>query len=370
MLVLPFGESAMRPVRQAGRARDSNFCLTFSKCNQRPVQDGAVVGRHDARAQQRAAGRDGRVDRDVDVDAGVVERAPEQHGLPVVADHDGHDRRDRRLALDDAEAELVQAAVEVARVVEHAREQLRALGRADDPQRGQRGADGGRDAARREQERAAGDAQEVDHLVRAGDEAAAGRQRLAEGAHAQVDVGLDAEQLATRRRRARRARRRRAPRRPSAARRRPGRARRSAAAGRCRPPCEKTPSTTTSTPPPSSAARWSIFSSRSSRLCLNGRSLAREIRQPSRIEAWSAESTITVSPGAEDRPQRADVGLVAGGEDDRLLGAHPLRELALEVQVQVERAVEQPAAGQAGAVACRARRARPARTRGSAVRPR
>ena len=68
------------------------------------------------------------------------------------------------------------------------------------------------------------------------------------------------------------------------------------------PSIEKTPSTTTSTPPPSSAARWSIFSSRSRRLCLNGRSLAREIRQPSRIEAWSAESTITVSPGARIVP--------------------------------------------------------------------
>ena len=215
-----------------------------------------------------------------------------------------------------------------------------------------------------------GDPQEVDHLVRAGDEAAAGRQRLAEGAHAQVDVGLDAEQLATRPRRARRARPRRAPRRPSAARRRPCTSSTIRGSGAMSPSIEKTPSTTTSTPPPSSAARWSIFSSRSSRLCLNGRSLAREIRQPSRIEAWSAESTITVSPGAEDRPERADVGLVAGREDDRLLGAHPLRELALEVEVQVERAVEQPRAGQAGAVACRARRGPPRCTRGSAVSPR
>ena len=90
-----------------------------------------------------------------------------------------------------------------------------------------------------EQEGAAGDPQEVDHLVRAGDEAAAGRQRLAERAHPQVDVRLDAEQL----RSAGAARAEdagaRAPRRPSAARRRPGRARRSAAAGRCRPPSRR-----------------------------------------------------------------------------------------------------------------------------------
>ena len=231
------------------------------------------------------------------------------------------------------------------------REQLRALGRADDPQRGQRGADGGGDAGRGEQERAAGDPQEVDHLVRAGDEAAAGRERLAEGAHAQVDVGLDAEQLATRPRRARRARPRRAPRRPSAARRRPCTARRSAAAARCRPPSRRRRRRPRARRRRPRTARWSIFSSFSSRLCLNGRSLAREIRQPSRIEAWSAESTITVSPGARIVPSVPDVGLVAGREDDRLLGPHPLRQLALEVQVQVERAVEQPRAGQPGAVA-------------------
>ena len=63
------------------------------------------------------------------------------------------------------------------------------------------------------------------------------------------------------------------------------------------PSIEKTPSTTTSTPPPSSAARCSIFSSLSIRLWRKGRSLAPESRQPSRIEAWSPESQITVSPG-------------------------------------------------------------------------
>ncbi len=53
----------------------------------------------------------------------------------------------------------------------------------------------------------------------------------------------------------------------------------------------------------------------------------------------------------QQRAQRADVRLVAGREDDRVLGAHPLGELALEVEVQVDRAVEQPRAGEAGAVA-------------------
>ena len=55
--------------------------------------------------------------------------------------------------------------------------------------------------------------------------------------------------------------------------------------------------------------------------------------------------------GAEDRPQRADVGLVAGGEDDRVLGPLPVGDLLLELEVQRRRAVEQSRAGQARAVA-------------------
>ena len=42
---------------------------------------------------------------------------------------------------------------------------------------------------------ARGDPQVVDHLGRPGDEAAAGGERLGEGAHAQVDAVLDAQQL-------------------------------------------------------------------------------------------------------------------------------------------------------------------------------
>jgi hypothetical protein len=39
--------------------------------------------------------------------------------------------------------------------------------------------------------------------------------------------------------------------------------------------------------------------------------------------------------GPSSVPERADVGLVARGEDDRLLGAHPVGELGLELEVQV-----------------------------------
>jgi hypothetical protein len=54
---------------------------------------------------------------------------------------------------------------------------------------------------------------------------------------------------------------------------------------------------------------------------------------------------------SEHRAERADVGLVAGGEHDRVLGVHPLGELLLELQVQRGGAVEQPRAGQPGSVA-------------------
>ena len=54
---------------------------------------------------------------------------------------------------------------------------------------------------------------------------------------------------------------------------------------------------------------------------------------------------------AEDRAERAEVGLMAGGEDERVLGPEPLGELALELDVQIDRAVEEARARQAGAVA-------------------
>jgi len=55
--------------------------------------------------------------------------------------------------------------------------------------------------------------------------------------------------------------------------------------------------------------------------------------------------------GREDRPERADVRLVAGREDDAVLGAHPRGELGLQLEMQLRRAVEQARAGQPRAVA-------------------
>ena len=72
--------------------------------------------------------------------------------------------------------------------------------------------------------------------------------------------------------------------------------------GAMSPSIENTPSTTTSTPPPSLSERWSIVSSLSSRLWRYGRMRARDIETASRIDAWSPESQITVSPGPSSVP--------------------------------------------------------------------
>ena len=53
----------------------------------------------------------------------------------------------------------------------------------------------------------------------------------------------------------------------------------------------------------------------------------------------------------EQRAERADVRLVAGGEHERVLRLHPLGELALELEVQGDRAVEQARPREPGAVA-------------------
>jgi hypothetical protein len=54
--------------------------------------------------------------------------------------------------------------------------------------------------------------------------------------------------------------------------------------------------------------------------------------------------------GLEDRPEAADVRLVSGGEDQRVLGPHPVRDLALQVDVQRRRAVHEAGPRQRGAV--------------------
>jgi len=54
--------------------------------------------------------------------------------------------------------------------------------------------------------------------------------------------------------------------------------------------------------------------------------------------------------GREQRPQRREVRLRPRRGDERLLGPHPVGDLLLELEVQLDRPVEQARAGQAGAV--------------------
>ena len=53
----------------------------------------------------------------------------------------------------------------------------------------------------------------------------------------------------------------------------------------------------------------------------------------------------------QDRAERADVRLVAGGEDERRFGLEPFGELALELDVEVGGAIEEPGSGQSGPIA-------------------
>jgi hypothetical protein len=70
---------------------------------------------------------------------------------------------------------------------------------------------------------------------------------------------------------------------------------------------------------------------------------------------------------AEERAQRAQVGLVAGGEDQRRLGCSYQPAISrLELEVEIERAVQEARAGQPGAVAVQGV-AGPAMTRSSSV---
>ena len=142
------------------------------------------------------------VDGGVDEDTRVPQRPPQQQRLPVVAHLDGHDRRDdlravrQAVGLHDPEAALLEPVAQVRGVREQLGQQRRAVAGAQHAQGGERRAGRRGDAARREEEGARLDAQEVDDLGRAGHEAAAGGQGLGEGAGPQVDAVLDAHELA------------------------------------------------------------------------------------------------------------------------------------------------------------------------------
>ena len=61
----------------------------------------------------------------------------------------------------------------------------------------------------------------------------------------------------------------------------------------------------------------------------------------------------------KERPDRAQVRLVAGGEHERVLGSHPVRDRALELNVQGDRPVQEPRPGQRRPVLLQGLRRRP-----------
>src|SRR6187551_2876057 len=91
---------------------------------QRPIEVLALVGRHQAGPQQSTAGWHRGMDRDIGVDAGIEERLPEQHRLPVVADDDRHYRSGRHGAvwegarLDHLQTKPSQSLAQILRIVE------------------------------------------------------------------------------------------------------------------------------------------------------------------------------------------------------------------------------------------------------------
>ena len=85
---------------------------------------------------------------------------------------------------------------------------------------------------------------------------------------------------------------------------------------------------------------------------------ARELRAgEQRVVGVFVEDDVVVA--VQEAADRADVRHVAGGEDERRLPAVELGELGLELAVQVEGAVEEAGAGDAGSVLARRAAGRP-----------
>ncbi len=300
--------------------------------------------------------------------AGVVQALP-AHGLPVVADLDGDDRGHHVQPPGQGLRRPREAPLARARRAGSARCPAPRPGAAARARSARRAAQRG--GTQRRRGRPAVKRKARDWMRRksrrrpARDKAAARGKRLGERAHAQVDPVLDAEQLRGACAR-RRARRRRAPVDHQPA---PCASHRSmiSRAARCRPPSRRR---RRRRPGPAAVGLGSLE--------LLGEQVQPPVAERAQLgprQQAAVEDRGVVAgvgdhrvAGTEDRAERPDVGLVAGREHDRVLRAHPLGDLALEVEVQGDRAVQQARAGQAGAVALRRRR--PCCTRSSAVSPR
>ena len=121
--------------------------------------------------------------------------------------------------------------------------------------------------------------------------------------------------------------------------------------GAMSPSIEKTPSTTTSTPPPSPSRAPEHLLELLQPVVAEGAQL--RAREQTAVEDRGVVAGVGDHgvADAEDRAERAEVGLMPGREHERVLAAHPLGDLRLQFEVQRRRAVQRARAGEAGAVA-------------------
>ena len=148
----------------------------------------AAMSRRVTRAQQAGAGRRGRRDDRVGVDAGVDQRVPGQRHAEVLAQND---RDDGRVSRAGVVAHGVQMRAHVIRVFPQVDDVLRLA--LHDFQRLEHRGHVRRRQGRRKNQRARPVLDVMHGLGAAGDEAADGGEALAEGAHDQVDLVRQAE---------------------------------------------------------------------------------------------------------------------------------------------------------------------------------
>ena len=146
------------------------------------------VRRHEAGAEPALRRRHRRRCHRIGEDAGVEQPAPHEEGLLQRSDQHRHDRR---LGRADVEAELAEALVQPAGVGPEAVAALRLV--LQHLQRGEHAGRVGGRQRRGEDQRPAVVLEIVDHALGGGDEAADRRERLGEGARDDVDVVGHAE---------------------------------------------------------------------------------------------------------------------------------------------------------------------------------
>ena len=306
------------------------------------------MNRHVGGANQRPAGRGGRAHYGIGVDPVLQEGAVILEGEHVVADDEGHDRG---LRLPDVESQPLELA-------DHARaDRLQALHVLrfllhDAQGRGHRG-NGARRHAGAEDERTGVVLDVIDHLRGAGDEAADGSERLGKGAHQQVGGVMAVEVLL-----------RTAPGRAD----HPQRVRfvhvqAGAVTARERADLRQRGDVSFHGKHPVGHDQLAAALHRAQQALQlveivvvvavdagaagGARGQQHAVHQRAVIEAVGEH--VIAAPGK--RLQRAQVGLVAGGEAQRGRLAHEVRQLLFQLLVEAQGAVEEARPGATGAVA-------------------